>query len=203
MKIKLANVFGLAVLVASFACGSSFVYADAEETSSIIEALTPAATSDEGGLSCFLDSAGADICTIATKIAELDQPATAGETELTAAEEAPAIHFVDAIVAVVHETVTIAAPGEGAANADVAGTGSSEQPAAEPVAMLDAGTPVPSPTPAIGTVDAIVAEVTQTATIAAPGQDPGDSKDPAYTGSIAVPPVAEPAPAIDTNDLED
>jgi hypothetical protein len=207
MKIKLASVLGLAVLVASFACGSSFVYAD-EETSSVEQTIA-AVTGDESELSCMLDSAGADICTGATKVAELDQPSLADEpTEVAAIEETPAIHSVDAVVAEVNQTVTIAAPGEDAGNGEAVATdtGSSEQPAAEPVAMLDAGTVLPSSAPAIGAADAVVVEVSQTATIAAPGQSTGenteDSKEPAHTGSIAAP-DAEPAVAIKADDLDD
>jgi hypothetical protein len=158
----------------------------------------------------MLDSAGADICTGATKVAELDQPSLAeGQTELAAAEETPAIHSVDAVVAEVNQTVTIAAPGEDAGNGEAAAadTGSSQQPSAEPVAMLDAGTTVPSSAPAIGAADAVVVEVSQTATIAAPGQGAGDnteeSKEPAHTGSIETPPAAEPASAIKADDLDD
>jgi hypothetical protein len=204
MKIKLASVLGLAVLLMSFVFGSSLVYADAEETSSAIETLAAVATSDEGGLSCILDSAGADICTVVAKVAELDQPAAAGETEVAATEEAPAIHTADAIVAEVKETVTIAVPGDNAGSSEEpASTGAVSEPAAaEPVAMLDAAaTTVASAAPAIGEVDAIVVEVSQTATIAAPGQEAGSSEEPATTGSIAAPPAA--APAVDANDPND
>jgi hypothetical protein len=204
MKIKLASVLGLAVLVASFAYGSSFVYAD-EETSSAMSTFA-AVGSDESEVSCMLDSAGADIYTGATKVAELDQPSPAeGQTEIAATEETPAIHSVDAVVAEVNQTVTIAAPGEAAGNGEAAAadTGSSQQLTAEPVAMLDAGTIVPSSAPAIGAADAVVVEVSQTATIAAPGQDIEESKEPAHTGSIETPPAAEPASAIKADDLDD
>ena len=121
MKTKLASVLGLAVLAASFAFGSSLVYAETEETSSAIEVIALVADTNgaESELSCVLDSAGADICTAAEKLAEVDQPsAAAGQTELSATEAAPAstIQFVDAIVAEVNQTVTIAVPGENAAD---------------------------------------------------------------------------------------
>jgi hypothetical protein len=202
MKIKLASVLGLAVLVISFACGSSLVYADAEETSSATETLAAVAARDEGRLSCVLDSAGADICTVVAKVAELDQPAAAGETEVAATEEASAIHTADAIVAEVKETVTIAVPGDNAGSSgEPACTGAVSEPAAaEPVAVLDAAaTTVASAAPTIGEVDAV--EVSQTATIATPGQEAGGSEDPAITGSIAAPPAG--APAVDANDLDD
>ena len=44
MKTKLASVLGLAVLAASFAFGSSLVYAETEETSSAIEAVSTRGT---------------------------------------------------------------------------------------------------------------------------------------------------------------
>jgi hypothetical protein len=63
---------------------------------------------------------------------------------------------------------------------------------------------VASAEPAIGAVDAIVVEVSQTVTIAAPGLEAGSSEEPETTGSIAVPPAAAPtADANDPNDLDD
>jgi hypothetical protein len=203
MKTKLASVLGLAVLAASFAFGSSLVYAETEETSSAIEIIALVAdTGAASELSCVLDSAGADICTVAEKLAEVDQPsAAAGQTELSATEAAPAstIQSVDAIVAEVNQTVTIAVPGENAAvSEEPVGTGSiTAPPAAEPVAMLDANTTIAaSETPAIGAVDAIVVEVTETVTVAAAGQETGEG--PMYTGS-----TAEPVASVATKDLKD
>jgi hypothetical protein len=203
MKTKLASVLGLAVLAASFAFGSSLVYAETEETSSAIEIIALVAdTGAASELSCVLDSAGADICTVAEKLAEVDQPsAAAGQTELSATEAAPAstIQSVDAIVAEVNQTVTIAAPGENAADSEEpVGTGSiTAPPAAEPVAMLDADTAVEaSQAPAIGALDAIVVEVTETVTVAAAGQETGEG--PMYTGS-----TAEPVAPVAAKDLKD
>ena len=194
MKTKLASVLGLAVLAASFAFGSSLVYAETEETSSAIEVVALVADTNgaESELSCVLDSAGADICADATKLAEVDQPSAAGQTELSATEAAPAstIQFVDAIVAEVAQTVTVAVPGENAAvSEEPVGTGSiTAPPVAEPVAMLDTNTVIEaSETPAIGAVDAIVVEVTETVTVAAAGQETGDLEGPMYTGSTAEP----------------
>jgi hypothetical protein len=200
MKTKLASVLGLAVLAASFAFGSSLVYAETEETSSAIEvvALVAGTNGAESELSCVLDSAGADICTAAEKLAELDQPPAAGQTELSATEAAPASMVVDAVVAEVNQTVTIAAPGENAGGSDEpVGTGSiTPPPVAEPVAMLDANAPIEAPeAPAIKAVDAIVAE---TATVAAAGQETGDCESPMYTG-----PTAEPAVTVATKGLQD
>ena len=63
MKTKLASVLGLAVLAASFAFGSSLVYAETEETSSTMQVVALVADTNgaESELSCVLDSAGADI----------------------------------------------------------------------------------------------------------------------------------------------
>jgi hypothetical protein len=106
--------------------------------------------------------------------------------------------------------MTIAVPGENAADSNAvdseepAGTGSiMAPPAAEPVAMLDAGTTIEaSEAPAIGAVDAIVVEVVQTVTVAVPGQDAGDSEEPAHTGSIPEATV-EPVVMLDAKLLDD
>jgi hypothetical protein len=198
MKTKLASVLGLAVLAASFAFGSSLVYAETEETSSAIEVVALVADTNgaESELSCVLDSAGADICAAAEKLAEVDQPSaaaqTAAQTELSATEatSASTIRFVDAIVAEVDQTVTIAVPGESAADSEEpAATGSMAAPsAAEPVAMLDANTTIEAPeAPAIKAVDAIVVEVVETVTVAAAGQETVDCDGPMCTGSTAEP----------------
>jgi hypothetical protein len=203
MKTKLASVLGLAVLAASFAFGSSLVYAETEETSSAMQVVALVADTNgaESELSCVLDSAGADICAVAKKLAEVDQPSAAAQTELSATEAAPAIRFVDAIVAEVTQTVTIAVPGENAADREEpVGTGSiMAPPAAEPVAMLDANTTIEaSEAPAIGAVDAIVVEVAETVTVAAAGQETGDCRGPMYTGS-----TAEPVVTVATKGLQD
>ena len=211
MKTKLASILGLAVLAASFAFGSSLVYAETEETSSAIEVVALVADTNgaESDMSCVLDSAGADICTAAEKLAEVDQSSTAaGQTELSATEAAPAstIHSVDAIAAEVDQTVTIAVPGENAADNNAvdseepAGTGSiTAPPVAEPVAMLDDNKAIePSEAPAIKAVDAIVAEVAETVTVAAAGQETGDCEGPVHTG-----PTAEPAMTVVTKSLQD
>jgi hypothetical protein len=46
--------------------------------------------------------------------------------------------------------------------------------------------------PAVEAVDAIVVEVSQSVTVAAPGQEAGDVEEPAHTGSISEPSVGEP-----------
>jgi hypothetical protein len=190
MKTKLVSVLGVAVLAASFAFGSSLVYAETEETSSATQVVALVADTNgaESKLSCVLDSAGADICATAEQLAEVDQPSDAvGQTELTATEAAPAstVRFVDAIVAEVIQTVTIAVPGENAADSEEpVGTGSiTAPPVAEPVAMLDANTAIEaSEAPAIKAVD-----VAETVTFAAAGQEATDCEGPMYTGPTTEP----------------
>jgi hypothetical protein len=198
MKTKLASILGLAVLAASFAFGSSLVYAETEETSSAIEVVALVADTNgaESELSCVLDSAGADICAAAEQLAKVDQPsAVVGQTELTATEAAPAstVRFVDAIVAEVNQTVTIVVPGENAADSEeLVGIGSiTAPPVAEPVAMLDANTAIEaSEAPAIKAVDAAVVEVAETVTFAA-GQEATDCEGPMYTGPTTEPVAAK------------
>jgi hypothetical protein len=162
MKTKLASVLGLAVLVASFTCGGSLVYADALEAAS-------------------------------STLQTLDADATA------------AIQFVDAIVVEVVQTVTIAVPGQPAADSEDLQTGSLSEPSAtEAVLTLDATTTTEATTetslaPAIESVDAIVVEVVQTVMIAVPGQTAEGSEEPAFTGSVREPSAAEP---ISTGDAK-
>ena len=198
MKTKLASVLGLAVLMASFAFGSSLVYAETEKTSSPMQEIALVADTNvaESELSCVLDSAGADICTVTETLAEVDQPSAAGQTELSATEAAPAstVRFVDAIVAEVIQTVTIAVPGENAADSEEpAGTGSiPAPPVAEPVAMLEVGKAIEAPeAPAIKAVDAAGVEVAETVTFAAAGQEATDCEGPMYTGPTTEPVAAK------------
>jgi hypothetical protein len=53
------------------------------------------------------------------------------------------------------------------------------------------------PAPAVQFFDAITVIVAQSVTIAAPGLDPGDSEEPAFTGSIPVPSATEPVLNLD------
>jgi hypothetical protein len=198
MKTKLASVLGVAVLAASFAFGSSLVYAETEETTSAIKVVALVADTNgaESELSCVLDSAGADICAAAEQLAEVEQPSAAAQTELSATEAAPAstVRFVDAIVAEVIQTVTIAVPGENAADSEEpVGTGSiTAPPAAEPVPMLDANTAIEaSEAPAIKAVDAAVVDVAETVTFAAAGQEATDCEGPMYTGPTTEPVAAK------------
>ena len=82
MKTKLASVLGLAVLVASFTCGSSFVYADAlEAASTAMQTLAPDATANGvesvDKLPCESSCVGAENCTGDAQTAEVGQSSSA------------------------------------------------------------------------------------------------------------------------------
>lgn len=194
MKTKLASVLGLAVLMASFTCGGSVVYADAPEAlSSAMQTLAPDAnangTESVGTLPCAFTDDGAETCTVHATLAEVDHLSPAGAIEPSVTEAssteapAPAIQSVDAIVVEVTQTVTIAVPGQDEdAEAPVLAESVPEPTATEPVLVVANATIDATVATAIE-ADAIVVEVTQTATIAAPGQDAGNTEELAYTGS--------------------
>jgi hypothetical protein len=194
MKTKLASVLGLAVLVASFTCGGSVVYADAPEAlSSAMQTLAPDAnangTESVGTLPCAFTDDGAETCTVHATLAEVDHLSPAGAIEPSVTEAssteapAPAIQSVDAILVEVTQTVTIAVPGQDEdAEAPVLAESVPEPTATEPVLVVANATIDATVATAIE-ADAIVVEVTQTATIAAPGQDAGNTEELAYTGS--------------------
>jgi hypothetical protein len=194
MKTKLASVLGLAVLMASFTCGGSVVYADAPEAlSSAMQTLAPDAnangTESVGTLPCAFTDDGAETCTVHATLAEVDHLSPAGAIEPSVTEAssteapAPAIQSVDAILVEVTQTVTIAVPGQDEdAEAPVLAESVPEPTATEPVLVVANATIDATVATAIE-ADAIVVEVTQTATIAAPGQDAGNTEELAYTGS--------------------
>ena len=201
MKTKLASVLGLAVLVASFTCGSSFVYADAPEAApSAMQTLAPDAVTNGAEsvdkLPCESACVGAENCTGDAQTAEAGQsPSAASETEASIVEAAPApaIQSADAIIVEVTQTVTIVVPGEDAAERqEPAVTGSIQEPvASEPATVVEAATTEAAP--AATTDDAIVVEGAQTVTIAVPGQDADDGEAQAVTGSDPEPSTTEPA----------
>jgi hypothetical protein len=201
MKTKLASVLGLAVLMACFICGSSFVYADdvLEAASTAMQTLAPDANANGvesvDKLPCESSCVGTENATGDAQITEAGQsPSAVSETETSTVEEAPAIRSADAVIAEVTQTVTIVVPGEDAADSEEpAITGSIQEPvAAEPV--VEAAATEASPAPA--TDDAIVVEIAQTVTIAAPGQDAGDSEAPPVAASNPEP--SEPALTLET-----
>jgi hypothetical protein len=194
MKTKLASVLGLAVLMACFICGSSFVYAEdvLEAASTAMQTLATDATASGvesvEKLPCESSCVGAENATGDAQITEAGQlPSAVSETETSTVEEAPAIRSADAVIVEVTQTVTIVVPGEDAADSEEpAITGSIQEPVAV-APVVEAAATEASP----ATDDAIVVEVVQTVTIAAPGQDAGDSEAPAVAGSNPEP--SEPA----------
>jgi hypothetical protein len=184
MKTKLASVLGLAVLVASFTCGSSFVYADTfEPATSAMQTLAPDAntngTESVDKLPCESSCVGAENCTGDARTAEAGQsPSAVSETEASIVEASPA--------------PAIVVPGEDAVDSEApAITGSIEEPATtQPAPIVEAATTEASPA---ATDDAIVVEIAQTVTIAAPGQDAGDGEAQAVTETTPEPSATEPA----------
>jgi hypothetical protein len=203
MKTKLASVLGLAVLMACFICGSSFVYADdvLEAASSAMQTLAPDANSVESvdKLPCESSCVGTEHCTGDAQTVEADQSSSAVseiEPSVTEASPAPAVQSVDAIIVEVTQTVTIVVPGDEAADSEEpAVTGSIEEPVAtEPAAAVEAAATDAAPaTEVTEAADAIVAEVVQTVTIAAPGQEESDSEAAVATESTPELSATEPA----------
>jgi len=195
MKTILASVLGLVVLVA-LTCGSSFVYADALEAASAMQTLAPDATANGAEsvdkLPCESSCVGAEHCTGDAQAAEVDQPSSAvSEIEPSVTEASPA----PAVQSEVTQTVTIVVPGDEAADSEEpAVTGAIEEPAAtEPAAVEAAATDASPATEVTEAADAIVAEVVQTVTIAAPGQEEGDSEVAVATESAPELSASEPA----------
>jgi hypothetical protein len=181
MKIMMAGFLGLVALVISFLGGSS-VYADAlEAESSALSILAPDAGAN--GVEsldqshCVLYSDGADNCVVNAQPAAVDQQSTAvSEIEPPAADEAPAIRFVDAIPVVVIQTVIIAAPGLND-RGETAYTQPAPVPATDPVLDVDVKTTTGALLlPAGQSADAIVVAVVQSTTVAVPGQSATDSE---------------------------
>jgi hypothetical protein len=205
MKTLLASVLGLAALVA-LTCVSSLVYADAlEAASSAMQTLAPDATANGAEsvdkLPCESSCVGAEHCTGDAQAAEVDQPSSAVseiEPSVTEASPAPAVQSADAIIVEVTQTVTIVVPGDEAADSEEpAVTGAIEEPVVtEPAAAIEAAATDASPatevTEVTETADAIVAEVVQTVTIAAPGQEEGDSEAAVVTESAPELSATEP-----------
>jgi hypothetical protein len=214
MKTKLASILGLAVLVASFTCGSSFVYADAPEAaSSAMQVLVPDADANGAEVDKLPRMCNCDEnnCTDAQTAEAGQSPSAVSEIEPSTVEPsaveastveespAPAIQSADAIIVEVTETVTVVVPGEDAADSEEAAvTGSIPAPAAtesaatEPAAVVEAAADA-SPAPATEATDAVAVEVIQTVTIAAPGQPAGDDAEPAVAESTPEPSATEPA----------
>jgi hypothetical protein len=210
MKTIVAGFLGLVALVMSFPGGSP-VYADALETeSSALAILAPDAgasgVESPDQQHCVLYSDGADNCIVNAQPEVVDQrSAAADEVDPPAAEEAPAIRFVDAIPVVVVQTVTIAAPGLDAGDREeAASTQPMPAPATEPASDVDgrATTGALSP-PAGQSADAIVVAIVQSVTIAVPGQSAGDSEETAQVESMSGPPAPISIRQAETTALDD
>ena len=213
MNTTLAKVTGLALLAASFAFCGSLAYADTEETTSI-QVLTFDAVGNPGEIIAVLDcdtedgmgncpvdvTLAAETLATETTVADAFDPAVLeAAAEPTADTAEPAIRSVDAIIAEVNQIAVIIVPGDAdAVIEEPAATGTIEEPAqtttialpaAEPTAedrtTSDASAPQPNEEKAAEASAAIVVEVTQSETVAVPGQPVDD--EPVVTGSVAEP----------------
>ena len=226
MNTTLAKVTGLALLAASFAFCGSLAYADTEETTSI-QVLTFDAVGNPGEIIAVLDcdtedgmgscpigaTLAAETAATETTVADAFDPAVLeASAELTADTAEPTIRSVDAIIAEVNQIAVIIVPGDAdAVIEEPAATGTIEEPAqtttialpaAEPTAedrtTSDASAPQPNEEKAAEASAAIVVEVTQSETVAVPGQ-PVD-EDPVVTGSVTEPASTTPVSVLDGND---
>jgi hypothetical protein len=150
-------------------------------------------------LPCESSCVRAEHCTGDAQAAEVDQPSSAVseiEPSVIEASPAPAVQSADAIIVEVTQTVTIVVPGDEAADSEEpAVTGAIEEPVAtEPAAAVEAAAADASPANEVTeAADAIVAEVVQTVTIAAPGQEESDSEAAVATESAPELSATEPA----------
>ena len=210
MKTTLAKVTGLALLAASFAFSGSLAYADTEDTTSI-QILTFDAVGNPGEIIAALDcdtGDGMGSCPVetlvaadtATTVADAFDPAVLEATaEATADAAEPAIRTVDAIIAEVNQTTVIIVTGDtGAAIEEPALTAAITAPATEPATedktTSDASLSQPNEEKAEAST-AIVVEVTQSSTVAVPGQPVED--EPVVTGSITEPSSTTPVSMLD------
>jgi hypothetical protein len=210
MKTTLAKVTGLALLAASFAFSGSLAYADTEDTTSI-QILTFDAVGNPGEIIAALDcdtGDGMGSCPVetlvaadtATTVADAFDPAVLEATaEATADAAEPAIRTVDAIIAEVNQTTVIIVTGDtDAAIEEPALTAAIPAPATEPATedktTSDASLSQPNEEKAEAST-AIVVEVTQSSTVAVPGQPVED--EPVVTGSITEPSSTTPVSMLD------
>jgi hypothetical protein len=210
MKTTLAKVTGLALLAASFAFSGSLAYADTEDTTSI-QILTFDAVGNPGEIIAALDcdtGDGMGSCPVetlvaadtATTVADAFDPAVLEATaEATADAAEPAIRTVDAIIAEVNQTTVIIVTGDtDAAIEEPAQTAAipalATEPATEDKTTSDASLSQPNEEKAEAST-AIVVEVTQSSTVAVPGQPVED--EPVVTGSITEPSSTTPVSMLD------
>jgi hypothetical protein len=211
MKTTLAKVTGLALLAASFAFSGSLAYADTEDTTSI-QILTFDAVGNPGEIIAALDcdtGDGMGSCPVetlvaadtATTVADAFDPAVLEATaEATADAAEPAIRSVDAIIAEVDQTTVIIVTGdtaieEPAQTAAIPAPALATEPATEDKTTSDASLSQPNEEKAEAST-AIVVEVTQSSTVAVPGQPVED--EPVVTGSITEPSSTTPVSMLDS-----
>jgi hypothetical protein len=215
MKTTLAKVTGLVLFAASFAFCSSLAYADTEDTTSI-QVLTFDAVGNPGEIIAALDCdtedgmgncpvdilVASETAALTTTIADAFDPAVLEAAVETAETAEPAIRSVDAIIADVNQTVVIIVTGDtDAAIEEPAQTAAIALPAAEPTedkTASDASAPQPNEEKADPASAAIVVEVTQSVTVAVPGQPVED--EAVVTGSITEPSSTTPVSQLDGKD---
>jgi hypothetical protein len=220
MNNTLSRVSGLVLLAASFAFSGSLAYADTDEATSI-QILTFDAVGNPGEIIAALDcdtgdgmgncpveiTVAAQTPAAETTVADAFDPAVLEATAETAADTSePTIRSVDAIIAEINQTAVIVATGDtGAAIEEPAPTTVIALPTAEPAiedkATSDASAPQPNEERASEASAAIVVEVTQSATVAVPGQPVED--EPVVTGSINEPLSATPVSMLDGKNCDE
>jgi hypothetical protein len=218
MKTTLAKMTGLALLAASFAFCGPLAYADAEETAAI-QVLTVDAVGNPGEVFAVFDcdtEDGMGGCPVDIAIAEAPAETTVADASDSAVLEAAAapaaetdeaaIRSVDAIIAEVDQTTVIVVPGnaetvieEPAQTATVAA--SAAEPTAEDKTASDAIASQPNEEKAGEASAAILVEVTQSATVAAPGQ-PVD-EEPVVTGSVTESSAVTPVSMLDGKNCDE
>jgi hypothetical protein len=216
MKTTLAKVTGLALLAASFAFCGSLAYADTEDTTSI-QVLTFDAVGNPGEIIAVIDCDSGDgmgNCpletlvaaeTAATTVADAFDPAVLEATaEATVDTAEPTIRSVEAIIAEVNQTTVIIVTGDtDAAIEEPALTAAIVVPAAESEdkTTSDASVSQPNEEKAGEASAAIVVEVTQSSTVAVPGQPIED--EPVVTGSVAELSSATPVSMLDGKNCDE
>jgi hypothetical protein len=217
MTNTLAKVTGLALLAASFAFSGSLVYADTEETTSI-QVLTFDAIGNPGEIIAALDcdtedgmgncpvdvTLAAETPATETTVADAFDPAVLEAAAEPAADTAePTIRSVDAIIAEVNQTTVIIVTGETSVE-EPAQTATIALPAAESTedkTTSDASASQPNEEKAGEASAAIVVEVTQSASVAVPGQPADD--EPVVTGSVIEPPSTTPVSMLDGKNCDE
>jgi hypothetical protein len=229
MTNTLAKATGLVLLVASFAFSGSVVYAAAEAATSV-QVLTFDAVGNPGRIIAALDcdtEDGMGNCPVDMTLAA-ETPATertvAGAFDPAVLEAAaepaadtaePAIRSVDAIITEVDQIAVIIVPGDAetvieepaatGAIEDSAQTTTIALPAVEPTTedktTSDAAASQPNEEKAGEASAAIVVEVTQSETVAVPGQPVAE--EPVVTGSVSEPSPTTPVSMLDGKNCDE